>query len=85
VRDFIAALDAKTGKVVWRKYVIPAPGEPGSETWRQEQRLANRRRGHVDHRPYDVATNRIWEPAIQSDVDPTYRPGDNLYTNSMIS
>jgi hypothetical protein len=27
VRDFIAALDGATGKVVWRKYVIPAPGE----------------------------------------------------------
>ncbi len=32
-RDFIAALDAATGKLVWRKYVIPAPGEPGSVTW----------------------------------------------------
>jgi len=33
VRDFIAALDAATGKVIWRQYVVPAPGEPGSETW----------------------------------------------------
>src|SRR5262249_54829072 len=33
VRDFIVALDAATGKLAWRKYVIPAPGEPGSETW----------------------------------------------------
>jgi nucleotide-binding universal stress UspA family protein len=36
VRDFIAALDGATGKVVWRKYVIPAPGEPGSETWKDK-------------------------------------------------
>jgi alcohol dehydrogenase (cytochrome c) len=28
VRDWIAALDGATGKLVWRKYVIPAPGEP---------------------------------------------------------
>jgi alcohol dehydrogenase (cytochrome c) len=34
VRDFIAALDGATGKVVWRKYAVPAPGEPGSETWK---------------------------------------------------
>src|SRR5215468_6593713 len=34
VRDFIVALDAATGKLAWRKYVIPAPGEPGSETWK---------------------------------------------------
>jgi alcohol dehydrogenase (cytochrome c) len=34
VRDWIAGLDAATGKVLWRKYTIPAPGEPGSETWK---------------------------------------------------
>jgi len=34
VRDFILALDAATGKQVWKKFVIPAPGEPGSETWK---------------------------------------------------
>jgi alcohol dehydrogenase (cytochrome c) len=33
VRDFIAALDAATGRLAWRKYVIPAPGEPGADTW----------------------------------------------------
>ena len=32
-RLFIEALDASTGKQVWRRYTIPAPGEPGSETW----------------------------------------------------
>src|SRR5256714_14613621 len=31
VRDWIAGLDAATGKLLWRKYTIPAPGEPGSE------------------------------------------------------
>jgi alcohol dehydrogenase (cytochrome c) len=34
VRDWIAGLDAKTGKLAWKKHVVPAPGEPGSETWR---------------------------------------------------
>jgi alcohol dehydrogenase (cytochrome c) len=33
VRDFIAAFDAETGKPVWKTYTVPAPGEPGSETW----------------------------------------------------
>src|SRR5215813_11559523 len=36
VRDWIAALDAKSGKLLWRNYVIPAPGEPGSETWKDK-------------------------------------------------
>jgi len=33
VRGFIAAYDADTGKQVWKTFTVPAPGEPGSETW----------------------------------------------------
>ena len=33
VRGFVAAYDAETGKPLWRTYTVPAPGEPGSETW----------------------------------------------------
>jgi alcohol dehydrogenase (cytochrome c) len=29
IRGFVDAYDAKTGKLVWRTYTIPAPGEPG--------------------------------------------------------
>jgi alcohol dehydrogenase (cytochrome c) len=36
VRDWIAGLDAKSGQRLWQKYVIPAPGEPGSETWKDK-------------------------------------------------
>jgi alcohol dehydrogenase (cytochrome c) len=38
-RGWVAALDANTGNELWRWYSVPAPGQPGSETWRQEQRL----------------------------------------------
>src|SRR5215469_7846522 len=33
IRGFVAAYTADAGKEVWRTYTIPAPGEPGSETW----------------------------------------------------
>ena len=33
-RGWIAALDARTGKELWRWYVVPKPGDPGSETWK---------------------------------------------------
>ena len=33
IRGFIAAYDPETGKELWRTYTIPAPGEPGSDTW----------------------------------------------------
>ena len=35
-RGWIAALDAKTGDELWRWYVIPKPGDPGSETWKDK-------------------------------------------------
>src|SRR5207245_2871048 len=33
IRGFIAAFDAKTGREVWRFNTVPAPGDPGHETW----------------------------------------------------
>ena len=38
---FIAAQDAITGKDVWKFYNVPAPGEPGSETWGGEFKDTN--------------------------------------------
>jgi PQQ-dependent dehydrogenase (methanol/ethanol family) len=33
VRSFVSAYKASTGERVWRFWTVPAPGEPGSETW----------------------------------------------------
>ena len=35
-RNWIASLDAKTGDLQWKTFVVPAPGEPGSETWKDK-------------------------------------------------
>src|SRR5439155_1583377 len=35
-RGWIAALDARSGKELWRWYVVPKPGDPGSETWKDK-------------------------------------------------
>ena len=32
-RGFLDGWEPDTGKKLWRRYTIPAPGEPGSETW----------------------------------------------------
>src|SRR5580765_6932492 len=32
-RGFLIGWDPETGKKLWTRYTIPAPGEPGSETW----------------------------------------------------
>ena len=33
IRGFLDGYDPETGKQLWRRYTIPAPGEKGSETW----------------------------------------------------
>jgi alcohol dehydrogenase (cytochrome c) len=88
VRDWIAALDAATGKRVWLKYTVPAPGEPGSETWKDANNAWQTGGAAVwVTGTYDVETNQtIWGTGNPVPMfDPTYRPGDNLYTNSAIS
>jgi alcohol dehydrogenase (cytochrome c) len=87
VRDFILAADAATGKVLWRKYVIPAPGETGAETWKDKNNAWRTGGGAMwVTGSYDPDTNQVlWgtgNPVPWS--DPYYRPGDNLYTNSLI-
>jgi alcohol dehydrogenase (cytochrome c) len=87
-RDFIAALDAATGKVAWRQYVVPAPGEPGSETWKDKNNAWQTGGGAMwVTGSYDVAANQVlWGTGNPVPMfDPYYRPGDNLYTNSLIS
>jgi alcohol dehydrogenase (cytochrome c) len=88
VRDWIGALEAATGKLVWRKYTVPAPGEPGSETWKGGTNAWQTGGGAVwVTGTYDPATNQtIWGTGNPVPMfDPLYRPGDNLYTNSAIS
>jgi alcohol dehydrogenase (cytochrome c) len=88
VRDFIVAVDAATGKIAWRKYVIPAPGEPGSDTWKDHHNAWQTGGGAMwVTGSYDVAANQVlWGTGNPvPSFDPYYRPGDNLYTNSLIS
>jgi alcohol dehydrogenase (cytochrome c) len=88
VRDFIAALDGATGKVLWKKYTVPAPGEPGSETWKDNNNAWQTGGAAMwVTGSYDAATNQVlWGTGNPVPMyNPYYRPGDNLYTNSLIS
>ncbi|MDR3475039.1 MAG: PQQ-binding-like beta-propeller repeat protein [Devosia sp.] len=91
-RGFIAALDAKTGKEVWRFYTVPAPGEPGADTWKCDQAKnpdcwkTGGAAAWVTG-SYDPATKTLyWGTGNPVPMfDPTYRPGDNLYSNSTVA
>jgi quinohemoprotein ethanol dehydrogenase len=88
VRGRLTALDAKTGKILWRWYTLPGPGEFGSDTWPTG----------TDHAMRGGAT--IWNtPALDPqlglvyfatgncgpDYDGSMREGDNLFCASIVA
>jgi len=86
VRGFLAAFDANTGKEVWRFWTIPAPGEKGSESWPGDAYLHG---GGTTWMPgtYDPALNTLyWGTGNPSpDYDGSVRPGDDLFTSSLLA
>ena len=86
IRGYIAAHDAKTGKEVWRFYTIPGPGEPGHETWSGDDWKTGG--GSIWLTPsYDPELNlTYWGVGNPGpDWNPDQRPGDNLYTDSVVA
>ena len=87
-RGWVAALDVETGEELWRWYTVPEPGQPGSETWKD------------DHSAWKTGGGGIWQTGSYDSeqnlyifgtgnpyptYDPEFRPGDNLYTDSAIA
>jgi len=93
IRGWLNATDLVGGERDWRTHTIPAPGEPGSETWKPGPEAhsidAWKHGGGATwvNGSYDPVLNTIYwgtgNPA--PDWDNAYRPGDNLYTNSVLA
>ena len=85
IRGFVVALDAETGTEAWRTYTVPGPGEFGNDTWPGDS--------------WQTGGAAVWITGnYDPDLGLTYwgtgnpgpwigdaRPGDNLYTNSVIA
>lgn len=86
IRGFLDAYDAETGELVWRSYTVPAPGEPGSETWEGDA---------WEHGGGSTWLTGSYDPELDliywgtgnpaPDWNGDVRPGDNLYTASLIA
>ena len=84
-RGFIAALNATTGKEVWKRYTIPAPGQPGGDTW-PEGAYKNGGGATWLTGSYDAATDTLfWGVGNPGPWLARLRPGDNLYTDSVLA
>ena len=85
IRGFVEALDARTGEKAWKSYTIPAPGEPGSDTWIGD----SWKTGGVPvwiTGSYDKETNlSYWGTGNGGPWMGDTRAGDNLYATSVIA
>jgi alcohol dehydrogenase (cytochrome c) len=86
IRGFVAAFDVDTGKEQWRTYSVPAPGEPGSDTWPKGDQWKNGGGPIWITGNYDRETNlSFWGTGNGGPWMGDQRPGDNLYTASTIA
>jgi alcohol dehydrogenase (cytochrome c) len=86
IRGFVAAYDAHTGGEVWRTYTVPGPGEPGHESWQGDA---------WEHGGGPVWLTGSYDPTLNltywgtgnpgPDWNPAQRPGDNLYSDSVLA
>ncbi|MCZ6888947.1 MAG: PQQ-dependent dehydrogenase, methanol/ethanol family [Gammaproteobacteria bacterium] len=85
IRGFVAALDAETGEPVWKTYTIPAPGEPGSESWPGDSWKTGGAPVWITG-SYDPKLNlTYWGTGNGGPWMGEARPGDNLYATSVIA
>jgi alcohol dehydrogenase (cytochrome c) len=86
VRGFVAAYEAESGREAWRFWTIPGPGEPGSASWPGNLYLHGCGTTWMPG-TFDPELNTIYwgtsNPCPDFDGDP--RPGDDLYTDSVLA
>jgi alcohol dehydrogenase (cytochrome c) len=87
-RGFIDAYDPETGQRIWRFRTVPAPGERGSETWPDDPDvLAGGGGATWMTGTYDPELDLVYWGT--GNPNPDYfgaaRPGDNLYTASLVA
>ena len=87
LRGFLDAYHAATGERAWRFWTIPAPGEPGSETWGDPDVLRRGCGATWLTGSYDAELDLLYWPTGNPcpDLNGERRPGDNLYTNSVVA
>ncbi len=88
IRGFLESLDPETGKIQWRWYTTPDPGQPGSETWPKDSDAILHGGGMTWMTgSYDPALNLLyWGTGNPNPVlAGAGRPGDNLYTCSIVA
>ncbi len=86
IRGYVAAFYAETGELAWKTYTIPGPGEPGHETWEGDDWRYGGAPVWITG-SFDAEENlTYWGVGNPGpDWNAAQRPGDNLYSDSVIA
>jgi alcohol dehydrogenase (cytochrome c) len=86
-RGFLDGWDPETGKHLWRRYTIPGPGEPGSESWPKGSDAYLHGGGTTwITGSYDPELDlTYWGTGNGGAWNPKERPGDSLHIASVIA
>ena len=86
-KNWIGAFKLTTGEQVWKFNLIPDANEPGAETWKDPKSLEHGGASLWTPVSLDVKTGTLYVPAGNPAPDfyGDLRPGDNLYTNSVVA
>ena len=88
VRGRLTALDAKTGKILWRSYTLPGPGEVGADSWPAGTTHAMRGGASIWNTPaVDPELGLLYFATgnCGPDYDGSMREGDNLFCASIMA
>jgi alcohol dehydrogenase (cytochrome c) len=85
-KGWIGAFRLQTGEPMWKFNLIPDANEPGADSWKD---AASREHGGASQwtpLAYDAKTKLLYVPVGNPAPDffGDARPGDNLYTNSLV-
>jgi alcohol dehydrogenase (cytochrome c) len=86
IRGFLDGWSPETGAHLWRRYTIPGPGEKGYETWPPGDAYLHGGGSTWITGSYDPELDLVyWGIGNAGPWNPAKRPGDNLYTASLLA
>ena len=86
IRGFVAAFKPDDGSLIWRHWTVPGNGEPGIESWGgKEPSIGGGSTWATGS--YDPSSDTLYWSVGNPfpDGDDRNRPGDNLYTDSVLA
>jgi len=86
IRGFVAAYRALDGKLIWRRWTVPGEADPEDQSWGNNRSEAKGGATWITG-SYDPETDTLFWPTGNPypDFDDRDRPGDNLYTDSILA